>query len=86
MHLRSGLSTADPGRMDLSPGSLVASFVVSTVGYACFRYGKKQVRLPQVVVGIVLMLAPLVVSNPLALWSTGGVLCAGLWGATRAGY
>ena len=72
--------------MDLSTGSLVASFAVSTVGYVCFRYGKKEVRLPQTIVGMILMLAPLVVSNPLALWTGGGVLVAGLWGAVRAGY
>jgi len=72
--------------LDLSAGSLVASFVVSTVGFVCFRYGKREVRLPQVVVGVVLMLAPLVVSNPLGLWTTGTLLVAGLWGAVRAGY
>lgn len=71
--------------MDLSPGTLVASLVVSTAGFGFFLYGKKQLRLPQVVVGVVMMGFPYVVTSPLAIWAIGGTLVLALVAALRLG-
>ncbi len=69
--------------MDLSPGMLAASLVLSTVGFGLFLYGKKQVRLPQLLVGIAMMVCPYFVSSAALLWSLGGALALGLFAALR---
>ncbi len=71
--------------MDLSAGHLLASFVVSTVGFALFRYGKSELRVPQLVTGIGLMVLPVLVSGPLAMLSVGAASVGGLWLLVRAG-
>lgn len=72
--------------MDLTTATLVAGFLVSTVGFSLFLYGKKQVRPPQLVGGVLMMALPFIV--PGALWITvGGIaLAGGTWAAARAGY
>jgi hypothetical protein len=70
--------------MDIPIAVLVTGFLFSTVGFSLFLYGKKQGRLPQLIVGGLMMLLPLVV--PGALWITVtelGTLGA-LWLALRA--
>jgi hypothetical protein len=71
--------------MDISAGSLFAMLVISTVGFSLFLYGKKQVRLPQLVTGVVLMVFPYFVGG--VLWMTGiaAALVTALWFACRAG-
>ena len=71
--------------MDLSAGSLVASMVVSSVGFVLFVYGKKEVRLPQLVVGLVMMIFPCFGTGALVTWSLGGTLGLGLFAAVRRG-
>ena len=71
--------------MDLSPGSLFAAIGVSTVGFALFRYGKKELRVPQLVTGIVMMAFPYFVASPVWILTLGATLAGGLWLATRAG-
>lgn len=71
--------------MELSAGFLCAMLVVSSVGFSFLLYGKKQMRIPQLVAGIVLIALPYLVGD--ALWMTGmaAILLAGLWFACRAG-
>ena len=58
--------------MDLTAGTLIASSLVSTVGFGFFLYGKKQVRFPQLVVGLVMMVYPYFITGALAMW---GIAC-----------
>lgn len=44
--------------MNLDPTWLAVSLLISTVGLAIFRYGRKQTRMPQIIGGIILMVAP----------------------------
>ena len=70
----------------MEAGPLVLSLLIGSVGTGLFIYGKRQTRVPQLVVGLALMIYPYFVPN---LWAMGGVavgLGAALWGALRMGY
>jgi hypothetical protein len=71
--------------VDLDPGQLFASMVVSTIGFGLFLYGKKQTRVPQLVAGIVLMLGPMFIGSGGLVWALGGLALGGVWAATHAG-
>jgi len=71
--------------MNLSPGYLMASMVVSTVGFGLFMYGKKQTRVPQLVTGIALMVYPAFVASVAWMLAIAGALIGALWLATRNG-
>ncbi len=64
---------------------LVAAFVVSTIGFSVFLYGKKQTRLPQLVGGLALMVVPLCGLSALVLALTSGAIAAAIAVAVRAG-
>jgi len=51
----------------MSNSTIVAGFIVSTVGFSIFLYGKKQRRLPQLVVGIFLLAAPMIIPKALPM-------------------
>lgn len=68
-----------------STGTLIASLVVSSVGFSFFIYGKKQVRFPQLVVGLVMMIFPYFVPGPVAMWSIAGALILSLMLGLRIG-
>ena len=65
--------------MDLSVGSLLASTLVSTVGLAFFLYGKKELRFPQLVGGLVLMGFPYFVGSALVTLAIGAVVVGAIW-------
>lgn len=70
----------------MDPWWLFLSLVVGSVGMALFIYGKKQARIPQLVVGILMMAYPYFVSN---LWLISGIalgLMALLWIGIRMGW
>jgi hypothetical protein len=71
--------------MDLDANSLLASMVVSGIGFVFLSYGRKQSRLPQMVTGLILMIFPYFVSNVALMGgiATGVILLA--WLAIRAG-
>jgi hypothetical protein len=71
--------------MDLSPGYLVASMLVSTVGFGLFLYGKKQTRAPQLVTGLALMIYPVFVASVAWMVGIAAALIGALWLATRHG-
>ena len=49
--------------MNLDGNALLASLLISSVGFVSFAYGKKQRRLPQMLVGVGLMGFPYFVSS-----------------------
>jgi len=65
--------------MNLDAGSLFASMGIGTVGFGIFLYGKKQQRLPHVLVGIVLMVYPYFVPGVLPMIGIAVGLIAALW-------
>ena len=71
--------------MDIDAAALVASLVVSAVGFVLFRFGRSQGRFPHTVTGVTLMLFPYAVSGALWIYLIGAGLAALLWIATRAG-
>jgi hypothetical protein len=62
------------------------SLVVSSIGFVAFSYGKRQRRLPQMLVGATLVVFPYFVSSVALMLVIATTLLALLWGATRAGY
>lgn len=72
--------------MDLDANALLASILVGLVGAACFMYGKRQARVPPMVVGALMVVYPYFVPNALLTLAIGGVLLVALWGAVRLGW
>ena len=72
--------------MNFDVPSLVASFVIGLVGFGLFLYGKKQQRIPQLGVGLALMVYPYFV--PSAVWMVviAVVLVALMWVAVKKGH
>lgn len=62
------------------------SLVVSSIGFVAFSYGKRQRRLPQMLVGATLVVFPYFVSSVALMLVIATTLLALMWGATRAGY
>ena len=71
--------------MDLDANSLLASLLIGTVGFAVFVYGKKQGRLPQLVVGVLMMVYPYFVPDPLLAGGISVLLLGLMWLAIRGG-
>ena len=71
--------------MDLDPGTLVAGLLVSGAGFVLFRYGKTEVRVPHLVAGVAMMVAPFFTHGALATLAVGGGLGAALWLGVRTG-
>jgi hypothetical protein len=63
--------------LDLSLGSLVAGGFISLVGLAVLMYGRKEVRIPHIVTGVILVVFPYFVG----LWWLELVIAAVLLGA-----
>jgi len=58
--------------MDLS--SLIAGVVFGSIGYACWRFGRKTQRARPMVLGMGLMVYPWVFPDGIALWVVGALL------------
>jgi hypothetical protein len=71
--------------MDMDTGSLIASLIVSAIGFVVFAYGKRLQRVPQIIVGLVLMGFPYLVPGIPLMAIITAVLLAGLWLAVRFG-
>ena len=72
--------------MSFEPGWLIASLVVSSIGFVLFVYGKKMVRIPQLVVGLAMLVYPYFVPNVIAMLIVAAVLSLALWLAVRLGW
>jgi hypothetical protein len=72
--------------MDIDASSLIAGLFVSSIGYVLFSYGRKMSRPPQMLGGLILMVFPYFVPGVPWMLAIGGLLCALVWLAVRAGY
>ena len=72
--------------MSLDPAWILVSLVISGVGLGLFLYGKKQTRIPHLVVGILLMVYTYAVSSVLWMVVIGVLLLAVLWLLVRLGW
>jgi hypothetical protein len=64
---------------------LLVSMLVSTVGLGIFWYGKKQRRIPQLAVGLLMMVFPYFIPSALVVGIVGAVLCIALFVLVRLG-
>jgi hypothetical protein len=71
--------------MGLDANSLLASLLVSSIGFVCAAYGKRQQRWPQMLIGVLLMGFPYFVADPWLMFAIAAVLLAGLWALVRYG-
>ena len=71
--------------MDIDPGYLFASLLVSGIGFVVFSYGRKQRRFPHMCVGAVMTAYPYVVTNVAWMLGLVPVLLAALWLLTLLG-
>jgi hypothetical protein len=69
----------------VSTQAIIAGFIISTVGFSIFLFGKKQRRPPQLVIGILMMVSPFVVPDPLWDYVTAIALLVILRIAVRSG-
>jgi hypothetical protein len=65
--------------------ALLLSLFIGFVGLACFVYGKRQGRFPQMLAGAVLSAYPYFVSNLLAMGAIAVAVMVLLWVAVRLG-
>lgn len=70
----------------MNSGSLIASMIVSTIGFSFFLYGKKQQRAPQLLAGVLMMVFPYFVANAAAVLGIGALLTAAVVVAGRQGF
>lgn len=62
--------------MNLDGNSLLASLLIGSIGFVAFAYGKKQSRLPQMGIGLVMMGYPYFVTSVPLMLGIGGALLA----------
>lgn len=72
--------------MDFDVNSLIAAFVVSSVGFVLFMYGKRMSRAPHLLVGLVLLVYPYFVSAVLPMLGIAALLLGLLWLAVKRGF
>jgi len=70
----------------LTPGWIVASLIISSIGFILLHYGRKMARLPQVIVGLAMLIYPYFVPGVLANVLVAAGLLAVLWLAVRLGW
>lgn len=68
-----------PGFAWPSPGYLFGMLLFSLLGFAAFRYGRRNDRPLTMAIGVALMLFPYVVPQTWLLYVVGFALCAGIW-------
>ena len=64
---------------DIDVTGLMASFVVGSIGFVLFVYGRKQRRPPHMVCGLTLMVYPYFVPDALLMGLIAAVLTGLLW-------
>jgi hypothetical protein len=72
--------------MNLDGNSLLLSLLVSGIGFVLFEYGRRQVRAPQIVFGLALMIFPYFVSNIAAMAGVGAALVGACILVVRLGW
>jgi hypothetical protein len=71
--------------MDFDAGSLIASMVVSSVGFVLFMYGRKMGRAPHIVFGLALLIYPYFVPGVFLMLGIAVILCGLLWFLVQRG-
>lgn len=71
--------------MNFDGNSLLASLLIGSVGFVSFAYGKKQRRLPQMLVGVGLMAFPYFVSSVPWMFGIAAALIGALVAMLRIG-
>ncbi|HZU84892.1 MAG TPA: hypothetical protein VE987_18300 [Polyangiaceae bacterium] len=71
--------------MPVDGNAVLLSLLIGCVGFACFVYGKRQGRFPQMLAGLVLMVYPYFVPNLLVMAAVAVALVGLLWIAVRLG-
>ena len=69
----------------LTPGAMIASLLISTIGMGLFIYGKKQTRIPQLGAGLAMMIFPIFVASTGWMLAVGGAVLGAMWIALRMG-
>jgi len=69
--------------MNFDADTLIASMIIGGIGTVSFIYGKRQSRLPQMVVGILLIAYPYFISDVFLMIGIAVVLLAALWASIR---
>ncbi len=65
---------------------LLVSLLVSAVGFVLFSYGKRQTRMPHLVVGLILLVYSYFLSSVAVTLAIAAALIALLWIAVRFGW
>jgi hypothetical protein len=65
--------------------TIIAGFLVSTIGFGFFMYGKKQGRAPQIALGLISLVYPYFVGGPLLIFGIFAALLLLMWIAIRTG-
>jgi hypothetical protein len=68
------------------PAWLIASLFVGSVGYVAFVYGKRQRRIPHLVLGVMLFVFPYFVDNVGLMLLITALLCLAAWYAVKLGW
>ena len=71
--------------MSLDPNALMASLVVSGVGWVLFSYGRKQRRMPHAAIGLLMLVYPFFVPSVAWMLGLAPLFLALLWLLTRLG-
>jgi len=71
--------------MNFDPTWLLLSLIPSGIGMVLFIYGKRQARLPQVIVGMLFMVYPFFTTTVTSMIVVGVVLAVLLWVLLRTG-
>lgn len=69
--------------MDFDGNSIMAALAASAVGYVFFSYGRKMKRPPPTIGGVVLMVFPYFVTDPLMMLMTGVLIIVLVFMALR---
>jgi hypothetical protein len=72
--------------VSLDPGWIVASLIVSSIGFILLNYGRKFARAPQIVVGLAMLIYPYFVPGVLANVLVAVGLLGVMWLAVRLGW
>jgi hypothetical protein len=73
------------GWMSFDPNVMLASMLVSSIGFVLFSYGRKQRRLPHALVGVVMLVYPYFVSDIPIMLGVVPALFGLLWLGTHMG-
>jgi hypothetical protein len=72
--------------MNLSMSGIVLGILLSLVGIALLTYGRKEVRIPHMVVGGILLIYPYFIGNWIAVLAIAAFLVGGLAFVSHLGY